>query len=91
MHVHVIYKATHGDKAQRAEDGHGDGEKDDERKREAFVLGRESEIDDEKTEAEDGEGLTAGLDLFERETGPLVLHALQHVLLRDLLHRGEAF
>ena len=33
--------------------------------------------------------LPLGLDLFKREAGPLVAHALYHGLFRQVLHRGE--
>ena len=71
---------------QRAEDGHGNGEQDDEGQREALILGGEGEIDDEKAETEDDDGLAGRLDFFEREAGPGVGHAVQHVFLGEVLH-----
>ena len=64
--VDVVGEAAQGYGEQRAEDGHGHGEQDDEGQREALVECGEGEIDDEDAEAEDDDGFAGGLDFFER-------------------------
>src|SRR5438445_7082480 len=53
LDVDVVDQAAKCDERERAENGHWNGERDDERKREGLILSRECEIDDEQTEAED--------------------------------------
>ncbi len=90
LDVDVVDKAAQGDERECAEDGHGDGEQDDEREGEALILGREGEVDDEETEAKDDDGFASGLHFFEGETGPGVRHALELVLVEEVHHVLEA-
>ena len=63
--VDIVGHAAQRHQAECAEHGHGHCQQDDEGQREALVLGREREIDDQDAEAEDDERL-AGRIRFRR-------------------------
>ena len=86
LDVDVVDQAAERDERERSQDCHRDSEKDDERQREGLVLSRQGEVDDQKAEAKDDDGLAFGLHFFECETGPRVGHALEFVLLEELDH-----
>src|SRR2546430_1307468 len=58
----------------------------DERQGETLVLGRERQVDEQQTEAEDENGLPARLDLLQRDARPRVGHSLRQHAIRQALH-----
>src|SRR6202789_2165009 len=87
LDVDVVAEAAGCDQQERAENSHGDGEQDDEWKREGLVLRGEGEIDDEQAEAEDDDGLAGRFDLFKSEARPFEGHA-GHFGLVEEMHPG---
>ena len=73
--VDVVFLAADGLGADGAENRQRNGQQHDERQREAFVLRRQSEIDDQDAESEEQNHLAAGLQFFQRESGPIVHEA----------------
>ena len=88
--IDVVGQPAQRHQPQRAEHRHRHGQQDDERQREAFVLRREREIDDQNAQAEDDERLAARLDFIEGQAGPLISHAGHHALLCQVLHARDA-
>ena len=70
--VDVVFLAADGLGADGAENRQRNGQQDDEGQRKAFVLRRQSQIDDQDAESEEQNHLAAGLQFFEREAGPIV-------------------
>ena len=90
LDVDVVDETTGGDERERAKDGHGNGEKDDERQRKALVLRGQREVNHEQAQAEDDDGLAGRLDFFESEAGPGEGHALELAFFKETLHGVEA-
>ena len=75
--VDVVGKPAHPLRAERAQHRERHAQQDDERQHQAFVLGRERQVDQQQRETEDQERLPAGLGLLERDAGPGVAHSLR--------------
>ena len=83
LHIDVVLPPAQRDKGQRAQHRHRHREQDDERQRKALILRRERQVHNQDSECEDDDRLAARLNLFKRQPGPAIAHALQHVLLRQ--------
>ena len=87
--VNVILQAAQPLRTERAEDRHGDGQQNDERKHEAFVLRGQREIDDEQSEGKEHDGLAAGLDFFEGEPRSIQRCSRGQCFFGEIFHGGD--
>ncbi len=62
-------------------------QQDDERQRDALVLRRQRQIDEQQAEAEDDHRLAARRDFFTRQARPLERHALRQRAPREAFHQ----
>src|SRR5208283_13372 len=84
--VDIVLQTARPLRRQSAKERHGHGKQNDEREHEAFVLGREREIDDYDSEGKEDQRRGTGLQFFQRNARPLVAVALRHDFGGQFLH-----